>query len=124
MLICSATTRICLDNDNSLGWQLTGEHAMLRLLECCILRSLGQLSESQQIQLTAATPKLRAVFRQAGEWHQIVRAALDLPPNFEAIVQRKWSQYLRTSPNSDDLVGAQSFANELAKQVAGHNSRP
>jgi hypothetical protein len=64
----------------------------LRLLECYVLLSIGELGEREQTTLEKLTPKLQEVYNKGGEWHEIVSNVMKLPDNMKNMILQLWSK--------------------------------
>ena len=51
----------------------------LRLLECYVLRAIGELSEDDESNLNSMLPKLREIYRVNGAWYEIVCVSDGVP---------------------------------------------
>ena len=62
----------------------------LRLLDCYVLKSIGELSTQQERALKAMEPKLRSVYGCEGSWLDIVANQMKFPPTLPAQIMGIW----------------------------------
>ena len=69
-----------------------GGKPMLRLIECYVLRAIGELPAAQEAQLHAMLPNLNAAFgTDAGTWHEAVEQTMHFPPGLVERLRTVWS---------------------------------
>jgi hypothetical protein len=83
---------------------------LLRLLECYVLWSLGELPEGDAAKLTAMAPKLRSVYGVDGEWHHIIASAVNLAPDTPARIRDLWARNTEIARKSGATLTPQAFA--------------
>ena len=86
----------------------------LRLLECYVLHALGVLTEADQVQLAAMTPKLQETFGRTGTWLEIVAAEMHFPADCPATIVRNWEENRKRASERGLQLNPQQFAQFLA----------
>jgi hypothetical protein len=89
---------------------------LLRLLECYVLWSIGQLGEKEQSILKAMTPKLQAIYSTSGEWQQIIEKAAALKPELPESIRQLWARNTHTAQQSGSTLSPQHFAEMFVDQ--------
>jgi DNA-directed RNA polymerase subunit F len=64
---------------------------LLRVFECYILWSIGELSDNDTITMEKMTPKLQQLYKTSGSWPEIVEIIVKLPPNTQEEIRRVWT---------------------------------
>src|SRR5262245_39743753 len=64
----------------------------LRLLECFVLKAIGQLSEEHRRTLEQMAPKLRELYKRDGTWDEIVGAVMEVPPHLPGKIEEMWKK--------------------------------
>ncbi|MGK6321433.1 hypothetical protein [Sphingomonas sp. DT-204] len=62
----------------------------LRLLDCYVLKSIGELDAQQESSLKAMEPKLADIYGQGGSWFDIVANQMDFPPTLPSQIKSIW----------------------------------
>ncbi len=62
----------------------------LRLLDCYVMRAIGQLDDVQAEALRAIEPKLAELYGGDGVWHEVVASQMDFPDDIEANIAHVW----------------------------------
>ena len=83
---------------------------MLRLLECYVLWAIGKLEIKDEETLCQMEPKLRQVFKQEGDWREIVPRVMSLPPNMPDLIRAKWDENLEIAKQRSATLSPQQFA--------------
>src|SRR5215210_270705 len=81
----------------------------LRLLECYVLDSIGQLDASQRETLQRMEPKLANTYAMNGTWLDIVNAQMDFPKSLPAQIQ-VWQKNLTLARERDASIDPNEFA--------------
>lgn len=76
----------------------------LRLLDCYVLRAIGQLDDAQAEALRAIEPKLAEVYGGDGVWHEVVASQMEFTDDIENSIAHVW-------------MAAQMKAQELGVEV-------
>ncbi len=69
----------------------------LRLLECYVLWTIGELSTDQSEQLVAMTPNLRETYGFEGDWQTIVAHQMDFPSELLSSLREMWERNLKVA---------------------------
>jgi hypothetical protein len=93
------------------------DQPLLRLLELYVLHHIGQLSAEDEAGLKAMAPKLSQSWGRQGEWHELVAAAVNLPPQFPAHLRQLWE-------HERDVVPAEQFAQMVVDANVKHKPAP
>jgi hypothetical protein len=83
---------------------------LLRLLECYVLRAIGELPEKDAEILANITPKLQEIYAHEGQWPEIVAATVNLPPQASETIKDMWERNQKIASDSNVLLSAQEFA--------------
>lgn len=59
---------------------------LLRILECYVLWSIGELSESDETNLREIEPQLRRVLKQQGDWCEVIQKEMELSEDMPEII--------------------------------------
>lgn len=62
----------------------------LRLLDCYVLRAIGELDAPQANALANMEPKLAEVYGISAAWHEIVAQQMSFPENLPAHISEIW----------------------------------
>jgi hypothetical protein len=85
---------------------------LLRLLECFVLWSIGELGEKETTALEAMTPKLRSIYGAQGSWQEVLAAALHMPQDTPRRIREAWAKHLENQAP----ISAQEFAQVFVDQ--------
>ena len=66
---------------------------LLRLLECYVLDSIGELDSEMRSTLVKMEPKLSETFESKRGWDSILECALKLPANTRSQIKEFWVGY-------------------------------
>ena len=66
------------------------ERPFLKLLDCYVLRAIGQLDDVQAAALQSIEPQLAAVYGQEMPWFQLVSDQMQFPEDVDASIQQVW----------------------------------
>jgi hypothetical protein len=80
------------------------ERPFLKLLDCYVLRAIGQLDEAQDQALRTIEPQLAGVYGKEMRWFEVVSDQMEFPDNIDASIRQVW-------------VAAQMKAGELEEQI-------
>ena len=83
---------------------------LLRLLELYVLWTIDQLFDSEANTLKEMTPKLAALYEVEGDWHQILSAVMELPPNMPTLIRESWLKNTEIAHKSGVTLTPQQFA--------------
>ncbi len=89
----------------------------LRLLECYVLHSAGQLDENQNNTLQRMEPKLREIYGTGGPWMEIVRKQMAFPDTLPAKIQALWDGYVQQARRQ----GLEPDPNDFALRFVDEN---
>jgi hypothetical protein len=64
----------------------------LRLLECFVLWSVGELSDDQSTSLREMTPHLQRTYGATGSWHDVVAAQMGFPTTLPSELRSLWER--------------------------------
>lgn len=90
---------------------------LLRLLECYVLWSIGELSSADSKNLEAMEAKLQQVFGRTGTWQDVIAAEMDLPSGFQARVRELWAAEQARARGGAKRLSAEEFASALADEA-------
>ena len=89
---------------------------LLRLLELYVLRSIGELSQSDEQKLTQMAPKLHALYGGNGEWHEAVAASMKMPANMPSLINDSWNKNLGIAASRGATLTPDQFAQLFVDQ--------
>ena len=82
----------------------------LRLLECYILRAIGELSADEEIKLEAMTSELQKVYNSDGSWHEIVAETMAIPESVAIQIGGIWKKNCELAKQNGEILLPQDFA--------------
>ena len=80
------------------------ERPFLKLLDCYVLRAIGQLDEAQEAALQSIEPQLAGVYGKEMPWFEVVSDQMEFPDDIDASIRQVW-------------VAAQMKADDLEEQI-------
>ena len=83
---------------------------LLKLLESYVLWTIGQLPTKDAELLTQMTPKLQSIYGIQGDWHQIISAVMELPPNMPTLIRDLWTKNTQIASENGVTLAPQHFA--------------
>ena len=89
---------------------------LLRLLELYVLRAIGQTSQDEEQRLSAMAPKFAEIYDHAGEWHEIIAAAVRLPQDAPDQIRGLWEKNQAIARANGVELSAQQFAEMFVDQ--------
>ena len=89
---------------------------LLRLLECYVLWTIDQLPETESGALRQMTPNLQSLYRRSGEWHDVIAAAIGLPPNAPELIRDLWLTSIEIARKNGVTLSPQRFAEMFVDQ--------
>lgn len=93
---------------------------LLRLLELYALRAIGHLHPADEAQMVVMAPKLRAIYDRQGEWHEVVAAAVNLPPDLPEAIREMWERNQAIAKANDVTLTPQTFVEMFVDQNLAH----
>ena len=81
----------------------------LRLIECYVLESIGELSEKDRANLIRMESRLQELYDSKGSWYEIVGDEMAFPDSLPKKLSELWSQYL-SGAEVDISVDPNEFA--------------
>jgi len=82
----------------------------LRLLECYVLDSIGQLGDKQRVALADMEPKLRETYRAQGSWKEIVSQQMEFQEALPGKNRLIWEDCLKKAYGMGESVDPNEFA--------------
>jgi len=64
----------------------------LRLIDCFVLKCIGELDASQESLLQQMAPKFQETFGISGTWDEIVSTQMNFPPEIETAIRNLWDK--------------------------------
>jgi hypothetical protein len=83
---------------------------LLRLLECYVLWSIGELPEKEAQAMEAMAPKLRQIYEADGTWQDVIATVMELPPNMPQMIRDLWTRNSELARTSQMELSSQTFA--------------
>ena len=85
----------------------------LRLLECYVLSSIGQLDQAQQDNLRRMEPNLAAVYHTKGSWYEIVQEQMGFPDTLPAKINELWNTHKAKAEAMDMSIDPNDFVTKF-----------
>lgn len=85
----------------------------LRLLDCYVLRAIGQLDEAQDAALQAIEPQLGELYGKESTWFEAVADQMQFPEDIEASIQQLWVATLTKAEEMDMQVDPSDFTRQF-----------
>ena len=82
----------------------------LRILECYVLKAIGELTTTEETTLRAMESRLCQIFKQQGDWLEIVERTMDLPKEMQDIIREKWVENQKIARKQQITLTGQKFA--------------
>src|SRR5258708_4001202 len=82
----------------------------LRLLECYVLWSIGELAPKDEQKLVDMTPKLGDVYKRRSSWHEIVASEMEFPADLPQHIRALWQKSKQSDENGASELHAEDFA--------------
>lgn len=89
---------------------------LVRLLELYVLRSIGELPQSEEQKLTQMAPKLHAIYGGNGEWHEAIAASMKMPANMATLIADTWKRNLDIAASRGARLTPDQFAQMFVDQ--------
>lgn len=86
---------------------------MLRLAELYVLWTINEISEQDEANTQALTPKLRALFNHDGQWYEIIPSVLGLPETAGDEIRRIWATTQESLAAENVSIPPQAFAEKF-----------
>jgi hypothetical protein len=88
----------------------------LKLLECYVLDSIGQLHDDERNTLTKMEPNLRKTYNSKGSWKDIVHFEMGFPDSLPNTIRSVWEGYLKNAHEKGISVVPSEFARSFVDQ--------
>src|SRR5262249_44115825 len=82
----------------------------LRLLECYVLATIGELQEKEAKTLVQMTSKLQQVYSLSGSWLEIVSQVMNFPPDIDDHLRRLWEHNHQIAEQCGERLAPNAFA--------------
>lgn len=66
------------------------DRPFLKLLDCYVLRAIGQLDDVQDAALQSIEPQLAGVYGKEMPWYEVVSNQMQFPDDIDASIQQVW----------------------------------
>lgn len=83
---------------------------MLRLLECYVLKAIGELSEESARNLKAMEPKMAEAYGTQGTWDEVIAKEMGLPDTMPGLILQKWNHIQAIARREGEPLTGQQFA--------------
>lgn len=87
---------------------------LLKLLELCVLKAIGELPRKEEDILNAMAPKLQATFGGGGQWHEAIESAVRMDADTPEQLRGMWTRNLEVARANGVTLTAQQFAEMVA----------
>lgn len=87
---------------------------LLKILECYVLSTIGQLPEAEARALDTLTPTLRQCYKLEGSWQQILGVVL--PDDMQAQIKDLWTENTEIARKHGVTLTLQKFAEMSADE--------
>ena len=81
----------------------------LRLLECYVLWSIGELSEKEKTALEKMTLKMQGIYNRSGEWYEVVAAEMAFSDNMHNLIAQVWQKNKANAKQSRIYLSPEHF---------------
>jgi len=89
----------------------------IRLLECYVLRSIGELSLDEDKKLRNMEPTLHELYELDGSWYEIIESVMEFPSSLPSQIDTIWKKNQKLAElNNEELV-----PNDFAELFVDHN---
>jgi hypothetical protein len=88
----------------------------LRLLECYVLKAIGELDTQQEQVLERMAPKLSVLYGEVGSWLEIVRLQMDFSANLPWQIRDVWDRTLSQAALKGVVVDPIEFATNFVDE--------
>ena len=88
----------------------------LRLLECYVLFSIGELNSKYGRMLEQMTPKLQATYRTASPWHRIVEEQMGFTDALPERLREMWQQSIELERQRGGHIDPESWTRAVVDQ--------
>ena len=89
---------------------------LLRLLDCYILDTIGELPPQQKETLQKLEPRLQQAFGSAGDWRSIVEEQTGLLPSAALAMETLWAGFQQTEQRLGNQARPADFVREFVDQ--------
>lgn len=93
------------------------DNPFLRLLDCYILDTIGELSDDQREVLATLEPKLRQTFNASGSWLEMVAAQMDFVDTVPEKIRSFWLGYVEAAK----VQGLPALPGDFVKSFVSQN---
>ena len=83
---------------------------LVRLLECYVLRAIGELTSVDESNLKEMAPKLRDVYHAQGNWDEIIESIMELPADMPEKIAELWERNQELAKANGETLLPQDFA--------------
>lgn len=83
---------------------------LLRLLELYVLKTIGELPESDAKTLELMAPKLRSTYRVSGDWDEVVASVAGLSGTVPDAIRNMWMENSELAQKSGTELTPQQFS--------------
>src|SRR5262245_59608418 len=88
----------------------------LRLLDCFVLWSIGELPAGQAAQLTEITPDLQRVYGTTGTWQQIVSTQMNFTDQLPDKLRAMWERNTNLARERHEHLSSVDWARAVVDQ--------
>lgn len=89
---------------------------LLRLLECYVLKAIGELSPKDAENLTGMQPKLVQIYGVEGAWDEIVAKTMEFPDSIPTLIRQTWQHNQEIAAANQANLNAHKFAEMFVDQ--------
>jgi hypothetical protein len=83
---------------------------LVRLLECFVLKAIGQLPQEDESKLDTMTPKLEQTYNLNGSWDEIVMQIMKFPNDMSQQISIIWEKNCKLAEENNEVLIPQHFA--------------
>jgi len=83
---------------------------LLRLLELYVLKTIGELQESDAKTLELMAPKLRATYGMSGNWDEVIASVAGLSDGAPDAIQNMWKENFELAKKNGVRLTPQKFS--------------
>ncbi len=81
-----------------------------RLLECYVLKAIGELSDEEEGRLSEMEPQLCKIYKYDGSWLQVIAYVMEFPSTMPATIEQMWRRNREIAEASGGGLKPQQFA--------------
>ncbi|MFL5341415.1 MAG: hypothetical protein ACJ8F7_14820 [Gemmataceae bacterium] len=89
---------------------------LLRILECYVLDTIGQLSSTDRSNLERMTPKLQSVYKLDGDWRNVIAQTMRFPKSLDDNIRSLWTRNCELAVARGEELLPEDFARMIVDE--------